>query len=96
MIPLRFILRFHGALLLAPCLLGACTLGSERTPGCRPDHPDDCGKDWACRGGLCVRSTTPSSPQPEDAPGATDAADAPGEDGSDETERPEEDSGSEE
>ena len=96
MIPLRFVPRCCVAILAASGLLGACTLGSERTPGCRPGHPDDCGKDWACRGGLCVRSTTPSSPQPEDAPGDPEDADASGEDGSDEPELPEEDSGSEE
>ncbi len=59
------------ALGLVPC----CVLGSETTPGCRKDHPEDCGQGWACRGGVCVRPTTPLSP-PADASADSDAGDA--------------------
>lgn len=43
----------------------ACTLGSDEPPGCRADHPEDCGTGWTCRAGVCFRTTTPLSPPAE-------------------------------
>ncbi|PKN49146.1 MAG: hypothetical protein CVU63_02965 [Deltaproteobacteria bacterium HGW-Deltaproteobacteria-20] len=61
--------------LIVSGLLPACVLGSEPTPGCRPDHASDCDQGWTCRGGVCVRPTTPLSP-PADAADQDVAQDA--------------------
>lgn len=59
-------------LMVLSSLASACVLGSEPDPGCREDHPQDCGPGWSCRGGVCVRPTTPLSP-PQDASADPDA-----------------------
>lgn len=64
-------------LALLTCLIPACVLGSERTSGCRDDHPQDCGEGWVCRGGVCIRPTTPLSPAldaPDGSEGVTDGS----------------------
>lgn len=53
---------------VAPALVGgaSCALGEEEEPGCRADA--ECPEGFLCRGGACLRITTPLSP-PND-PGA--------------------------
>lgn len=66
-----------GALL---ALLGAgCTFGGEDPPGCRADHPEDCGQGWTCRAGVCFQPTTALSP-PASGDAAADSSDQDGSD----------------
>jgi hypothetical protein len=64
---------------LGGCALGSgCTLGEEQAPGCRVDHPNDCGAGYTCREGVCFRPTTGLTPPDASASdaGASDASDA--------------------
>jgi hypothetical protein len=47
--------------LLVSCIASGCMLGSERSPGCRADHAQDCESGWSCRDGVCFRPTTAMS-----------------------------------
>ncbi len=66
----------RSVVLIVSGLLPACVLGSEPTPGCRTDHASDCDQGYTCRGGVCVRPTTPLSPPADaaDHDGAQDGA----------------------
>jgi hypothetical protein len=73
---LAVIRRLTWGLLFAAALFAppGCVLGSEQDPGCRANHPEDCGSGYVCRAGACLRFSTEAGPAGGDA--RSDAPDA--------------------
>lgn len=79
--------RFVATITRVSCVVwlvasAACERGDASRESCDPSVPESCAAGWACRGGVCVRFSTPveppSDPAPPVAPDAGAAGDAQG------------------